>query len=45
MKFCIADERPSNHNELDLRIRRIQQKNAAILRRQEEVRQDRELYG
>ena len=45
MKLYAADEGPSNHNELDLRIRRIQQKNEAILRRQEEVRQDRELYG
>ncbi|KAK7507426.1 hypothetical protein BaRGS_00001361 [Batillaria attramentaria] len=35
----------SNHTELDQRIQRIKEKNAAILRRQEEVRQDKELYG
>ncbi|KAK7111611.1 hypothetical protein V1264_011216 [Littorina saxatilis] len=39
------DEKGGNHNELDLRIRRIKKNNAAILKRQEEIQQDRELYG
>ncbi|XP_067671897.1 dentin sialophosphoprotein-like [Haliotis asinina] len=49
MKQVLAEEAsedsPQADDELERRIQRIKEKNAAILKRQEEVRQDKERYG
>ncbi|XP_046330153.1 peptidyl-prolyl cis-trans isomerase G-like [Haliotis rufescens] len=41
----VTEDSPQADDELERRIRRIKEKNAAILKRQEEVRQDKERYG